>query len=75
MFEKEQIVQLHSQGWCTGYIAIRLGVPSDYVRKVVAQAASRQAVNAATVRRQKAESKRAKALRLLEEVNAESVLE
>lgn len=79
MFEKEKIVQLHNQGYCTGYISIRLGVPSDYVRAVVAKAAAHQAVLDLTpeavrrARRAKAEDKQAKALRLLQE--ADSVLE
>lgn len=79
MFEKETIVQLHNQGYCTGYISIRLGVPSDYVRAVVAKVASHQAVldlkpeAVRRARRAKAEDKQAKALRLLQE--ADSVLE
>jgi orotate phosphoribosyltransferase-like protein len=62
MLEKEKIVQLHNQGYCTGYISIRLGVSSDDVRAVVSQAST-----SAAVRRAKAENKRVKALRLLAE--------
>lgn len=79
MFEREKIVQLHNQGYCTGYISIRLDVPSDYVRAVVAKAAAHQAIAdlkpeaVKRARRAKAHDKQATALRLLEE--ADSVLE
>lgn len=77
MFEREKIVQLHNQGYCTGYINIRLGVPSDYVRAVVAKAAARQAIAdlkpeaVKRLRRARAQDKQATALRLLEEARAE----
>lgn len=67
----------YNQGYCTGYISIRLGVPSDYVRAVVAKAAARQAIldlkpeAVKRARRAKAHDKQATALRLLEEANAE----
>ncbi|OBF83356.1 hypothetical protein A5791_03415 [Mycobacterium sp. 852002-51163_SCH5372311] len=79
MFEKEKIVQLHNQGYCTGYISLRVGVPSNTVRAVVAKAAAIEALadlrpeNVRRAQRAKAEDKRARALRLLEE--ADSVLE
>ncbi|MFP1155107.1 hypothetical protein ACK280_23940 [Mycobacterium sherrisii] len=78
MFEREKILQLHNQGYCTAFISIRLDVPSDYVRAVVAKAAARQAIldlkpeAVKRARRAAAESKQAKALRLLAE--AESML-
>lgn len=84
MFEKERIVQLRAQGYCTAAISVRLDLPTEYVRKVVAQVASRQAVrrarweaspegrNAAiAARRAEAKKKRAEALRLIAEANAE----
>ncbi|ORW82486.1 hypothetical protein AWC25_00015 [Mycobacterium sherrisii] len=61
----DAIVQLHRQGYCTAYISLTLGVPSDYVRQVVAQAST-----PAQVRRAKAEKKRARALQLLSEVDS-----
>lgn len=79
MFEREKILQLHNQGYCTGYISIRIGVPSEYVRAVVAKAAAHQAMldlkpeAVRRARRAKAEDKQAKALRLLAE--AESMLD
>ncbi|WP_155728283.1 hypothetical protein [Mycobacterium avium] len=79
MFEREKVLQLHNQGYCTGYISIRVGVPSEYVRAVVAKAAAHQAMldlkpeAVRRARRSKAEDKQAKARRLLEE--ADSVLE
>lgn len=78
MFEPERIVHLHKMGYCTGYISLRLGVPSDLVRAVLAKHSALQALAAMkpeavrAARRAKAESKRAKALRLLAE--ADSVL-
>ncbi|BDB41545.1 MULTISPECIES: hypothetical protein [Mycobacterium] len=78
MFEKERIVHLHNRGYCTGYISLRLDVSSDLVRAVVAKHAALVAIAAMkpdavrAARRAKAESKRAKALRLLAE--ADSVL-
>lgn len=84
MFEKECIVQLHAQGYCTAAISVRLGLPSEYVRKVLTHVATRQAVRrarweaspegrkaAAVARRAEAEKKRAEALRLIAEANAE----
>lgn len=77
MFEREKMVQLHNQGYCTGYISIRLDLPSNYVRAVVAKAAARQAIldlkpeAVQRLRRTKAEDKQATALRLLEEAKAE----
>ncbi|OBF88988.1 hypothetical protein A5791_17275 [Mycobacterium sp. 852002-51163_SCH5372311] len=79
MFERQKIVQLHNQGYCTAYISIRLGMPRDYVRAVLAKHAALAAIAAMkpealrAARRTKAEDKRARALRLLEE--ADSVLE
>ncbi|BCO67531.1 hypothetical protein [Mycobacterium intracellulare] len=79
MFEREKVLQLHNQGYCTAYISIRLGISGDYVRAVVAKAAARQAMldlkpeAVRRARRAKAEDKHARALRLLEE--ADSVLE
>jgi hypothetical protein len=29
MFEKQRVVQLHQQGYCVGYISVRLDVPSE----------------------------------------------
>lgn len=77
-----RIVALHQQGLSTAAIWQRLHVPSDYVRLVVSceQArqlaarveASRQARAAAqqTLRRTKAERKKAKALAQLQEAEA-----
>lgn len=73
MYEKIRIVQLHDQGYCTAAISVQLDLPSGYVRKVLAQVASRLAVAAVKTPRQRAEDKRAKALQLLAE--ADSVLE
>lgn len=69
MFEQERIVQLHDQGYCTAAISIRLDLPSEYVRNVLATVASRRAV-ASRKRRTTAESKRERALRLLAEADA-----
>lgn len=84
MFEKERIAQLSAHGYCTAAISVRLGLPTEYVRKVLAQVASRQAVRrarweaspegrkaAAAAKRAEAEAKRAEALRLLAEAHAE----
>ncbi|WP_431233775.1 hypothetical protein ACQ856_03520 [Mycolicibacterium psychrotolerans] len=65
MSVNNKIVQLHRQGYCTGYISLRLNLPSSFVRLVVAKAQTR-----AAVRRAKAEHKRATALRLLAEANS-----
>lgn len=78
MFESQRIVQLHTMGYCTASISLRLNVPSDLVRAVVAKhtalaaiaAMKPEAVRAA--RRVNAENKRAKALQLLAE--ADSIL-
>lgn len=76
MFEPEKIVHLHNQGYCTGYISLRLDVSSDYVRAVLAKAAARQALldlrpeAVRRARRAKAQDKQARALRLLEEANS-----
>ncbi|WP_155943100.1 hypothetical protein [Mycobacterium sp. 141] len=75
MFERERIVQLRNQGYCTAAITVRLDVPGDYVRQVVAKEAARQAVRnlrpevARRIRREKAEDKRDKALQLLREAD------
>lgn len=77
MYEAQKVLQLHNQGYCTGYISIRLAVPSDYVRAVVAKAAARQAIAdlkpeaVKRARRVKAQDKQARALRLLEEAKAD----
>lgn len=79
MFERERIQQLHDQGYCTAYISLRLNVPSDTVRAVLAKAAAKVALRnlrPEAVRRDqraKAEAKRDRALQLLAE--ATSILE
>ena len=78
VFERERIVQLHTMGYCTRYISLRLGVSSDLVRAVVAKHAALAAIAAMkpeavrAARRTNAENKRAKALQLLAE--ADSIL-
>lgn len=78
MFEKERIVQLHNRGYYTGYIGLRLDVPSELVWAVIAKHAALAAIAAMkpeairVARRANAENKRARALRLLAE--ADSVL-
>jgi orotate phosphoribosyltransferase-like protein len=67
MSGNDKIVRLHSHGYCTGYITLRLNVPSEFVRLVIEKHQT-----SAAVRRVKAENKRATALRLLAE--ADSVL-
>lgn len=77
MFEPECIVQLYQQGYCTAAISVRLNVPSGTVRRVVARAAARKALedlrpdNVRRAERVKAESKRAKALQLMAEADAD----
>jgi aspartate/methionine/tyrosine aminotransferase len=76
MFEKERILQLHSDGNCVAAISLRLNVSSDIVRAVVAQAAAVEALRSLqpdAVRRAsraQAQKKRTKALRLLKEAEA-----
>lgn len=77
MFEQQRIVQLHRQGYCTAAISVRLKVSTETVRAVVAQAAARQALddlkpdNVRRAQRAKVETKRAKALQLLAEADAD----
>lgn len=77
MFEPERIVQLHRQGYCTAAISVRLNVPSDTVRRVVANAAARKALedlrpdNVRRAERAKAETKRNRALQLMAEAEAD----
>lgn len=77
MFEQERIVHLHRQGYCTAAISVRLKVSTEIVRNVVAKAAARQALddlrpeNVRRARSAKAESKRAQALQLIAEAEAD----
>lgn len=79
MYENQRILQLHRQGYCTAAISVRLNVASATVRAIVAKEAAREALRSLQpdavrqARRDKAEDKRTKALRLLAE--ADSVLE
>lgn len=77
MFEQQRIVQLHQQGYCTAAISVRLQVSTETVRAVVAKAAARQALddlrpdNVRRAQLAKVETKRAEALQLLAEADAD----
>lgn len=72
MYEQEQIARLHAQGYCTGYISIRLNVSSAYVRQVLAKHSAHRAIEAVPPKpkRTRAEITRDAALRRLAEAQA-----
>lgn len=70
-------MHLHRQGYCAAAISVRLKVPIEIVRNVVAKAAVWKALddlrpeNARRAQVAKVQSKRAKALALIAEAEAE----
>lgn len=76
MYENQRILQLHRQGYCAAAISVRLNVQSATVRAIVAKEEAREALRSLQpdavrqARRDKAEDKRKRALRLLAEADA-----
>ncbi|GAS86945.1 putative uncharacterized protein [Mycolicibacterium brisbanense] len=86
MYEIQRVLELHQQGHCSASIAVRLGVPTEYVREVVERYEAKLAIQhakwlvtpegQAAVKAQRmaaAKAKRAEALRMLAELESGGV--